>query len=354
MKKKLIVIIGIIFIMGIIVISIGPVHNYLLLTKYKSIGYNHDQIQLIQEKVPVDNRNILLENGYLDYLEDLLLNDIYNKNNFVDYIQYIKDNSLKKEQIEDIVFLVNQGITNSYSSRLVEIVQSPYFIKKRLNRYLEYMTSRDIEDILLVVQSVNCNLDLDNYHEKADITKESLMLVNSFYSLDKNYTTELVLMEEGYSNYSDSRLNFEAYEHFKKLVDDSEREGYHIRNNSSYRSYLQQEELYNQYLQDYGIEYTEKYVSKPGYSEHQTGYALDVGVLKKFSSTKFENTKEFLWMRDNSYKYGFILRYPKEGRKLFGYGYEPWHYRYVGVDAATYIHEHNITFEEYYSYFVEN
>lgn len=62
---------------------------------------------------------------------------------------------------------------------------------------------------------------------------------------------------------------------------------------------------------------------------------------------------DVLWMKDDSYKYGFILRYPKGGQELFGYGYDPWHYRYVGVDAATYIYESNITFEEYYAYFVE-
>ena len=69
---------------------------------------------------------------------------------------------------------------------------------------------------------------------------------------------------------------------------------------------------------------------------------------------KFETSKEFPWMKENAHRYGFILRYPKEKQYITGYGYEPWHYRYVGVDVATYIYEHDITFEEYYAYFVEN
>lgn len=67
----------------------------------------------------------------------------------------------------------------------------------------------------------------------------------------------------------------------------------------------------------------------------------------------FENTEEFDWIKNNAHKYGFILRYPEGKEYLTGYKYEPWHYRYVGVDVATYIYEEDIVFEEYYAYFCE-
>lgn len=355
MKRKLIIILIIVSVVSLVItLSIDPINHYSILKRYKDIGYNKEQIELIYQNIPIEDREILLENKYLNYLNKILLSDSYIKTNFVHYIDYINNNSIEEEKIEDVLFLVNQGITNPYSDSLVKIVKEPYFIRNRLERYLNYLNSNPTLEISKVIQHVNCNLDLENGQEKANVSKGPLMLVNFFYFLDKDYTTDLVSMEEGYSNHSDSKLNREAYEHFKNLVDDSEKEGYHIRNNSSYRSYYYQEKLYNQYLRDYGDNYTKRYVSKPGYSEHQTGYSLDIGVDKKYASSKFEDTKEFLWMRDNSYKYGFILRYTKEGQEIFGYGYEPWHYRYVGVEAATYIYEHNITFEEYYAYFVEN
>jgi len=353
MKKKIIIILGIILILVFILFSIQSINRYLAFKKYKDIGYNRKQIELIYQNISIEDRKILLENKHLNCLDNMLLSDSYIKSNFVHYIDYINNNSIEEEKIEDVLLLVNQGIINPYSDSLIKIVKEPYFIKNRLERYLNYLDSNSTKKISKVIQLVNCNLDIENNLRKTDVSKGPLMLVNSFYFLDKGYTTDLVIMEEGYSNYSDSKLNREAYEHFKNLVNDAEILGYHIRNNSSYRSYYQQEELYNQYLRDYGINYTKKYVSKPGYSEHQTGYSLDVGVDKRYASSKFQDTKEFLWMKDNSYKYGFILRYTQEGQEIFGYGYEPWHYRYVGVEAATYIYEHNITFEEYYGYFVE-
>ena len=96
-------------------------------------------------------------------------------------------------------------------------------------------------------------------------------------------------------------------------------------------------------------------VQQVGCSEHETGLALDL-VPEGISSLdeSLESDPVIQWFYANSYRYGFILRYPKGKEYITGYGYEPWHYRYVGVEVATYIYEHDITFEEYYAYFVEN
>ena len=82
--------------------------------------------------------------------------------------------------------------------------------------------------------------------------------------------------------------------------------------------------------------------------DHQTGLAVDINGC----DDNFGNTKEGKWLVDNSYKYGFILRYPKGKEYITGYQYEPWHFRYVGVDVATQIYELDITFEEYYAYYI--
>ena len=159
-------------------------------------------------------------------------------------------------------------------------------------------------------------------------------------------------MDKAYDNKNGSKLNKEAYAAFQKLVDAGEKEGYHIRNNSAYRSYNTQSGLYNNYKNSNGLTWADKWSARPGHSEHQTGLALDVGVKNEYSLGKFESSPEFTWMKNNAHLYGFILRYPKGKEYITGYGYEPWHYRYVGVDVATYIYENNITYEEYYAYFV--
>ena len=138
-----------------------------------------------------------------------------------------------------------------------------------------------------------------------------------------------------------------AYEYMcLNLID----EGLNISINSAYRSYEEQEKLYNDYLKLYGKSYVNKYVAVPGYSEHQTGLALD---LESLDCDIFKNSKEYRWIKNNAYKYGFILRYQEGKENITGYNAEELHIRYVGRKAAEYIYKNNITFEEYYDLFIK-
>lgn len=138
-----------------------------------------------------------------------------------------------------------------------------------------------------------------------------------------------------------------AYEYMcLNLID----EGLNISINSAYRSYEEQEKLYDDYLKLYGKSYVNKYVAVPGYSEHQTGLALD---LESLDCDIFKNSKEYRWIKNNAYKYGFILRYQEGKENITGYKAEEWHIRYVGRKAAEYIYKNNITFEEYYDLFIK-
>ena len=231
-------------------------------------------------------------------------------------------------------------------------MNSKYFIFNRLDRYMNY----DSEDIDSIIRDVNSNLDYDYYTniKGTDVSKGELMLVNKYYILESGFHHgKLVTISSNYDNKKGSRLNEDAYGAFRKLVDAAGKKGYNIRSNSAYRSYSYQDGLYSNYKKNNGLTWADKWSARAGHSEHQTGLALDVGVKSDHSLGSFEYSKEFTWMRDNSYKYGFILRYPKDKQEITGYGYEPWHYRYVGVKAARYIYENDITFEEYYAYYVE-
>ena len=171
-------------------------------------------------------------------------------------------------------------------------------------------------------------------------------IINKNNKLTKDYIpSDLEIIDINYAcknKYSrkEARINFE------KLAKEAKKEGFNIIAVSTYRSYDYQDKLYNNYVLDKGIYYADMASARAGHSEHQTGLAVDVANLS-LDYDNFENTKEFNWMKNNAHKFGFILRYPKANFHITGFKYEPWHYRYVGIDIATYIYENNITLEEY-------
>ena len=120
---------------------------------------------------------------------------------------------------------------------------------------------------------------------------------------------------------------------------------------SGYRSYHTQLYLYNYYVSIYGQSESDTFSARAGYSEHQTGFAIDFG--SSTSQCNFENcfatTTEGAWLTENAYKYGFILRYPEDKTTITGYKYESWHFRYVGKELSNYLHDNNIgTLEEFF------
>ena len=171
-------------------------------------------------------------------------------------------------------------------------------------------------------------------------------LINKNNKLNDNYVpNDLELININYAC-KDKYLRHEARINFEKLASFAKKEGYNIVAVSTYRSYDYQEKIYNNYVQKKGFYYADMASARAGHSEHQTGLAVDVSDLS-LDYDNFESTKEFNWMKDNAHKFGFILRYPKASFHITGFKYEPWHYRYVGIDIATYIYKNDITLEEY-------
>jgi D-alanyl-D-alanine carboxypeptidase len=203
--------------------------------------------------------------------------------------------------------------------------------------------------MILFFYTRNINLFGNNFYKNIkDIEKPKKIdvLVNKNNRLDKFYRpNDLIKLNINYSN-KDKYLRKEAAKNFEKLSKEAKKEGYSIIAVSTYRSYFYQKELYEYYVKTLGKEKALKASAKPGHSEHQTGLAVDV-MGSNGDYNLFESSEEFKWMIDNSYKYGFILRYPKGKENITGFKYEPWHYRYVGIKLATYLYENNLTLEEY-------
>ena len=224
----------------------------------------------------------------------------------------------------------------------------PYYKKEYKNRYLSYQKENKDLSIEDIVTHVNIGLDNPYYTNTKPSTNlnTELILVNKYNYVTENYVPEnLQPLNTSYAR-SGMQLVDIAKEAFESMSDDAKKEGMNIIAMSSYRSYDYQVNLYNNYVKTDGKEAADTYSARPGYSEHQTGLAVDVYNLE-LPYTSFEETEEFNWMQENAYKYGFILRFPKDKVDITGYQYEAWHYRYVGKEVAKYIHNHNMTLEEY-------
>lgn len=135
-----------------------------------------------------------------------------------------------------------------------------------------------------------------------------------------------------------------------ELVSAGHEEGVELLARSGYRSYNTQKTLYNNSVKNNGLAHANRYTAQPGHSEHQTGWAMDMTAASVNNGlvTSFGSTKEGIWLAGNAHRFGFIIRYPKGKEAITGYAYEPWHIRYVGIEAAAFIYQRGITLEEYY------
>lgn len=178
-----------------------------------------------------------------------------------------------------------------------------------------------------------------------------LMLVNQSHPMEDGYVPELANIDD--SHQVDARV-LEPLQNMLKATSD---EGYSLYVCSAYRSVDRQKELFNESMIDYvnqGMTYyeaaieTAKSIAWPGESEHATGLAMDI-VSSDYAGLdeKQGETDDQKWLMEHCYEYGFILRYPKDKSEDTGIIYEPWHYRYVGVEAALAIRDQGVTLEEY-------
>lgn len=147
------------------------------------------------------------------------------------------------------------------------------------------------------------------------------------------------------------KLRAVASSQLEKLFAGASAAGHYLRVTSAYRSYSQQASLYNSYVQKYGYTYANRISAKPGYSEHQTGLAVDVGLASGSCGflACFGDTAAGKWVAKYAYRYGFVIRYPKGYESTTGYTYEPWHLRYVGTARALELRSLAVpTLEHYY------
>lgn len=279
-------------------------------------------------------------------------------------IKYHKTNEYKLKKlgytIEEIQTItkdsdenINYVLTNEYNQIIVDIMNQKYYLQKNLEKYVNYKKENEEKGLEEVIRTININRDKDYYTDIKDTNTDlkELMIVNKYNKLSETYEPENIINIPLTYSYSGNKATNESLENYKKMYEAAKKDDINLIISSGYRSYNEQQETYNEY-EKIKHDKIESYAARPGHSEHQTGLAFDILTLG-VRTTEFDKTKEFNWLQENAYKYGFILRYPKGKEDITGYDYESWHYRYVGVKAATIIHDEEITFDEYYAYYVE-
>ncbi len=177
-----------------------------------------------------------------------------------------------------------------------------------------------------------------------DVTSWELVLVNAAHPIDRNYEPEIAFVTASQCP-QDVRIS-EALEAF---AGDCAAAGLPVFCGSGYRSYTTQYMNYQAKAAEYGAAVAATIVAPPGTSEHQTGLCCDITdwLRAPMVPAELSQTQTFHWLNEHCAEYGFILRYPEDKQEITGIIYEPWHFRYVGVEAAAYIKENNLCLEEF-------
>jgi len=194
------------------------------------------------------------------------------------------------------------------------------------------------------------------YPEAAPLNTDTstyTLLVNKEYPISSKYIPYMVEPEvEIYHKGINERRYLQpiAATALEEMFAAAETDGYHLVLRCGFRSYKLQKSIYLWNLKNFGYYEVSRYHALAGTSEHQTGLAVDLCCEATNYDNNFDflNTEEYAWLLENAHQYGWVLRYPEDKTDITGYNFEPWHFRYVGVELATYLKEQNIVLEEYY------
>ncbi len=357
--KKISYLLIIILLLNIIIFR----KNILYFYQSKVTGYPVNVIEVFHEN---DIYDTVKDHTYSKTLEKIINTKDYNEKYINSYLNieyqekdnYLKDvnklltlgytdkdiNSIYKNLNDESIKLL---IDSDYLKDITNILNLNYFHEDNLKRYLTYNKEKELsaEDLITYV---NIGLDKKYYTDVTKLTnlEDLQIIVNKYHVLPNNYVpSDLEAISPKYNKGYNNKMRHVARIAFEEMCEAALKDNIIIYSGSAYRSYNYQLNLYNRYVNQQGFAKAETFSARAGYSEHQTGLATD--IMNKNQEYIDANTKEYTWLVNNSYKYGFNLRYPKDKENVTGYMYEEWHFRYLGKDIATYLYENNLTYDEY-------
>lgn len=289
---------------------VKTINNYYTnyVPKLKKIGYTNSQIWSVLKDATESDLAYLVKKNY----------------SYADIKPYKAITGFHYQDMEKYIKLYNQKKSYSYA-----VIYTTYPFINSANKVTKSYRIQNPTNILNIVKK---GFTLSSSYEPSDL----VMPAKSYISNENSHP----------------KLRKMAYTAFVKMAQAAAKENEYLMLNSCYRSYSEQQKIYNQMETKYGALYASINAATPGTSEHQTGLGIDVtsrSVNQKKVSV-FGLTTEYRWLKNNCYKYGFVIRYASDKTKMTGITNEPWHIRYVGVKAATQMHDNNWCLEEYVLY----
>ncbi len=261
----------------------------------------------------------------------------------VKHVKYTKTNEYKLLQIgysldetEVIEKKLNSSqidklLNSEYDGELINYINEKYFIYSNYDKYLEYKKKNKSYDYSKVISIINteANVDWLDNEKETDTSKNELMLVNRIYGLNKEYVPDDIASVPTQYAYSGKKLRQVVIDAIIMLCDDAKENGFTFVVSDAYRTYKEQEKLYNSYAKSNGKSEADKIVARPGHSEYETGLSFNLVPYNKYYKTP-KLSEEYLWLKDNAYKYGFIFRFEADKSELTGFKEDVWKLRYVG------------------------
>ena len=274
----------------------------------------------------------------------------------------LKEKGFKSSQVEQ---LFNQfGLSDLKSlmettlnpDQAFELMTASSFDSSSFAIYDEILSQSENYSVTYALQYAKYPNVKTNFYEAIVETPNPnslYVLVNKNYRLNETYTpTDFVPVDVSLSEYAQVNTNYlrrDAADATESLFAKAKEAGYELTLRTGYLSYDIQKNLYHQDVYEIGYDYADQFNSRPGHSEHQTGLAIDITTpsINNELSMEFANTDEGKWVLEHAHEFGFIIRYPENREEEVGYSYEPYHLRYVGVEAATEIYNNDWTLEDY-------
>lgn len=342
----------------IVVLSLLLIYLFFPTTarKLKKIGYSPEAVEIIKQDKIADT--LISGNYYSENLQNAILAKDYD-------LKYLDLYMIQASTSADDKLLYDKLTEKGYSKNELILLFSalsfremtPLLVFDKVKTVDFYIN--DVSDHRITNNAQGFFELSGNYTEYYKDTEVSVninrnaLIVNKHYYIDENFIpADLVTLSIQYAA-QDRQLQSEAADALKVICDALQNEtGLRMYASSAYRSYQTQVDIYNSYLSTKGQEETDLVAARPGFSEHQTGLTVDMTPVGS-SMGEFEDSDQYKWMLDNSYKYGWILRYPKGMTSITGYDFEAWHYRYLGVDLATKVHNSGLTYDEYYELYLK-
>lgn len=244
--------------------------------------------------------------------------------------------------------LTNKTVKTKNEDFYTDIKEFKSYNSNLTNQYYEQYQKN--KNIILALNTVNYPRFLSDHESSNYYLVNKPLLVNRKYRIN---TIKKNLVPVDNCQYikrkEDMKICDIALQKYVELYKEMVNNGLDVVVYSSFRTIEYQTQIYNRGI----FENELSLIAKPLYSEHHTGLAIDLSTNELGLTSHFEKSKEFIFLKENAHKYGFILRYPKDKTKITGYDYEPWHYRYVGKEIATICYMEKLCLEEYYYNYIE-